>query len=206
MPADPEAAAAEFWRYWRDVLPDVSAALGNGSTSQAETLLAGAVAAVHPDLQFSLDRGRRAVYALVVSGQEDPALRPYTDAWKAAAPPDDALWEYHDSVPGVPDPAGVTVNLGAHRLDLAEVRVVVQVDETEGVADVAVYHPVLAELEPGARTAMTFLPLDATLGERLAAERLRRVETALAEPAGTVDLTRLRELVSALGGAVGGAD
>lgn len=206
VPADPEAAAAGFWRHWQDVLPDLSAALGEGNPQAAETLLCEAVARVHPELQFSLERGQRAVYALVVSGREDPALRPYTDAWKAAAPPDDAIWEYHDSVPPVPDPAGVTVNLGAHRIALADVRVVAQVDEAEGVVDVAVHHPVFADLGESERTAMTFLPLEATLGERMAGERLRRVETAVAPPQSTISLGELRDLLLGLTGSVGEPD
>jgi hypothetical protein len=133
-----------------------------------------------------------------VTGQEDPALRPYTDAWRAAAPPEDAIWEYHDSVPPVPDPAEVTVNLGAHRISLAEVRVAAQIDEAASMVDVAVHHPKFAELDAAARTTLTFLPLDATLGERLAAERLRRVETADAEPAGSISLLELRDLVRGL--------
>ncbi len=206
VPTDPEAAAVEFWRYWQDVLPDLSAALGEGNLRAAESLLCDAVARVHPELEFSIDRGRRAIYALVVSGREDPKLRPYTDAWKAAAPPDDAIWEYHDSVPPVPDPAGVAVNLGGHRLELADVRVVAQVDEAEGVVDVAVHHPAFAELEESERTAMTFLPLEATLGERMAGERLRRVETAVAPPQSTISLGELRDLVLGLTGSVGEPD
>jgi hypothetical protein len=154
---------------------------------------------MHPDLHFSVERGQRSIYALVVTGQEDPRLRPYTDAWRAAAPADDAIWEYHDSVPPVPDPAEVTVNLGAHRIALADVRVAAQVDEAEAVVDVAVHHPAFPELDEQARTTLTFLPLDATLGERLAGERLRRVETAGAEPANSITLLELRELVRGLG-------
>jgi hypothetical protein len=197
-PVDPRTAAARFWAAWHELLPQVSAALGDREPNRVEHDLCELVAAVHPDLHFSLERGQQAVYALVISGQEDMMLRPYTDAWKQAAPPDDVLWEYHDSVPAVPDPAEVTVNLGTHRISLADVRVVAQVDQAEGVVDVAVYHPELAELDEAARDAMTFLPLDATLGERLAGERLRRVETALAEPAGAITLLELRGLVQSI--------
>lgn len=126
-PGDPEAAAQEFWRRWQELLPDISASLGDREPQRFEHDLTEAVAALHPGLQFSVDRGERAIYALVVSGQEDPALRPYTDAWIAAAPAEDAIWEYHDSVPPVPDPNGVTVNLGAHRIALEDVRVVVKI-------------------------------------------------------------------------------
>lgn len=203
---DPATLAERFWRGWQEVLPEVAAALGDREPQRVETLLCDLVAELHPELHFSLERGHRAVYALVVSGQEDPKLRPYTDAWRAAAPPEDAIWEYHDSVPPVPDPTLVTVNLGAHRVPLADVRVVAQVDGD--VVDVAVYHPKMAELDPAARDAMTYLPLDATLGERVAAQRLRRVETADREPSDTIGLLELRTLVEGLGGPeiVGGTD
>lgn len=198
VPADAEAAAATFWNRWYEALPEINGALGDREPGRVEELIGEMVAEVHPDLQFSIEGGQVAIYALVVSGQEDPALRPYTDAWKAAAPPDDAIWEYHDSIPAVPNPEDVTINLGAHRIELSDVRVVAQVDEHEAVVDVAVHHPVFAELEAAAAQALTFLPLDATLGERLAATRLRRVETAELEPANAITLVELRELVTGL--------
>jgi len=206
VPDDPAAAARRFWERWFELLPETNAALGDLEPQRVENQLAAAVAAMHPDLHFSLERGQKAIYALVVTGQEDPALRPVTDAWKAAAPEDDAIWEYHDSVPPVPDPSEVTVNLGEHRVALAEVRVAAQVDEADGVVDVAVHHPKFGELDEQSRAAMTFLPLDAALGERLAGERLRRVETAETEPADSISLVELRDLVRGLDRNVGGAD
>jgi len=197
VPEDPAVAAETFWQGWYDLLPMVSAALGEGEPHRVEHELCQLVEALHPRLHFSLERGRRSIYALVVTGQEDPELRPFTDEWRAAAPPDDAIWEYHDSVPPVPDQTLVTVNLGPHRIPLADVRVVAQVDED--VVDVAVFHPGFRDLDEAARQTMTFLPLDATLGERVAAERLRRVETAEAEPAGAITLLEFRELVRGLG-------
>lgn len=193
---NPEEAARLFWERWFELLPTVSAALGDREPHRVENQLCELVAGIHPDLHFTVDRGHRAIYALVVSGQEDPRLRPYTDAWKAAAPQEDMIWEYHDSVPPVPDPTEVTVNLGARRVRLADVRVVAQV--SDGLVDVAVYHPEFAGLDEAQRRTMTFLPLDATLGERLAGERLGRVETATTEPVGTIGLLEFRELVRGL--------
>lgn len=193
---DPESLAVAFWQEWVDLLPTVSAALGDGELHRVENDLCELVARLHPDLHFAVERGQRAIYALVISGQEDPRLRPFTDAWKAAAPPENAIWEYHDSVPPVPDPTLVTVNIGGQQIPLADVRVAVQVDND--VVDVAVYHPKLAELEPAAKQALTYLPLDVTLGERVAGERLRRVETAEVEPQGAVGLLELREIVGGL--------
>ncbi|GAA4860935.1 hypothetical protein [Saccharopolyspora rosea] len=199
---DPAVDAAEraavFWRRWRELLPEISSALGDGEPHRVENLVADAVAAVNPGLTFAIERGERAVYALVISAQADPDLRIYTDAWMAAAPAADGVWEYHDAVPPVPDPTEVTVNLRGRQYPMAEVRVAAQVDEAEGLVDVAVYHPGFGDLDEQARRAMTFLPLDATLGERLAAERLGRVETAEQEPQGAIGLLELRDLVREL--------
>jgi len=195
---DSRVLAERFWCGWQEMLPELAAALGDREPARVENQLCELVAGLHPELHFSLERGQRAIYAFVVTGQEDPRLRPYTDAWREAAPPEDAIWEYHDSVPPVPDPTQVTVNLGPHRIPLADVRVVAQVDEAAGVVDVAVHHPVMADLDEAARAAMTYLPLDAALGERLAAERLRRVETAEVEPADTIGLLEFRTLVREL--------
>ncbi|WP_033437540.1 hypothetical protein [Saccharothrix sp. NRRL B-16314] len=195
---NPDEAAVAFWQEWFELLPIVSAALGDGEPHRVEGELGALVAAVHPDLEFSLERGHRAIYALVITGQEDPKLRPYTDAWINAAPPEDMIWEYHDSVPPVPDPTQVTINLGARRIRLADVRVVAQV--SDGLVDVAVHHPEFANLDDAARRTMTFLPLDVTLGERLAGERLGRVETASTEPEGAIGLLEFRDLVRAIDG------
>lgn len=192
------ARAQRFWTRWTEQLPSISAALGDREPGRVENELCELVAELHPDLHFALDRGQRAVYALVLSGQEDPNLRPYTDAWKAAAPRDDLIWEYHDSVPPVPDPREVTVNLSGHAIRLADVLVVAQVDEAEHVVDVAVYHPELGELDQPSQQALTFLPLDATLGERVAGQRLRRVETALEKPENAITLIDFRDLVGRL--------
>ncbi|MEC3973813.1 hypothetical protein [Amycolatopsis sp. H20-H5] len=198
VPVDVQAAAVGFWQQWFELLPQVSAALGDREPQRVEHDLCQVVALLHPRLHFALERGHRAIYALVLTGQEDPELRPFTDAWMAAAPPEDAIWEYHDSVPPVPDPGGVTVNLGAHQIALADFRVAAAVDENTSLVDVTVHHPELADLPDESRQAMTFLPLDATLGERMAAERLRRVEASDVEPVGAMSLLELRELVRGL--------
>ncbi|WP_112261992.1 hypothetical protein [Lentzea terrae] len=191
-----EEAATRFWERWFELVPVVSAALGDGEPQRVEDELKELVSGLHPDLVFSLEQGHLAMYALVITGQEDPRLRPYTDAWIKAAPPTDMVWEFHDSVPPVPDPTEVVVNLGEVKMRLGDYRIVAQVDGE--VVDVAVYHPALAELTEQQRQTMTFLPLDVTLGERLAGERLRRVETAQLEPEGTISLLELRSLVRTL--------
>lgn len=211
--ADARARAEAFWRRWEELLPQISAALGDGVPNRVDHQIAEAVALVHPDLTFSIERGQQGIYALVVTARADPALRVYTDAWMAAAPEADSLWEYHDAVPPVPDPTQVTVNLHGQQYPLEQVRLAARVDEDEGLVDVAVHHPGFAGLEEAERRALTFLPLDAALGERLAADRVGRVEIAEHEPAAAVGLLEFRDMVRrfdagelASGGGSGGGD
>ncbi|SFE50172.1 hypothetical protein SAMN04487819_11529 [Actinopolyspora alba] len=195
--AEAARRAELFWRRWEELLPRVGSALGDGVPQRVDHQLAEAVGLLHPRLNFSIERGREAIYALVITGQADPELRVYTDAWKAAAPAADSLWEYHDAVPPVPDPREVTVNLRGKRYQLDEVRVAAQFDNTRNLIDVAVYHPDFSELADEEREALTFLPLHAALGEKLAADRIGRVETADLLPANAVDLVAFRERVRA---------
>lgn len=197
-PVDHASRAEAFWRRWHELLPEVSAALGEGQPHRVEPLLADALAQLHPDLAFSLERGTEAVYALVVSARADPQLRPCTDAWMAAAPAPDATWEYHDAVPPVPDPTQVTLNLRERAYPLSEMRVAPTVDRGRGLVDVAIFHPGFGDLDEAAKAALTFMPLDAALGERLAADRIGRVDTVAEVPEAAVGLVEFRDLVREL--------
>src|SRR2546421_9328823 len=86
---EPRVLAERFWCAWFEHLPEISAALGDREPNRVENLLCDLVAGLHPRLHFALERGQRAIYAFVITGQEDPELRPYTDAWKEAAPQED---------------------------------------------------------------------------------------------------------------------
>ncbi len=196
--ADAHARAEAFWKRWYELAPEVNAALGDGVPQRVHHQIAEAVRKLHPELTFDIEHGEQAVYALVVSSRENPELRPYTDAWMAGAPRGDTIWEFHDSIPPVPDPTQVTVNLRGGTYPLDQMRIAAQVDAAGGLVDVAVYHPGFADLDSEDRTALTFLPLGATLGERLAADRIGRVETAEREPQGAIGLLEFRELVREL--------
>lgn len=199
-PVDHAARAEAFWRRWRELLPELSSALGEGQPYRVEPLIAEALAEVHPDLEFSLERGNEAVYALVVSARADPRLRPHTDAWRAAAPESGAMWEYHDAVPPVPDPTQVTLNLRGQSYALSEMSVAPRLDEGRGLVDVEIFHPGFGGLDESAKAALTFMPLDAALGERLAADRIGRVDAVADPPAGAVGLLEFRDRVRDLDG------
>lgn len=188
-------AVAEFWLRWERLRPRVEHALDTGELHTVETQVADAVAILDRRLGWSLTGGEEQRYALVVTGEGDDVLRSLTDSWYAAAPQDRA-WDYHDAAQPVDDPADVTLSIGAVQIPLSEVLVRALPDGE--VLHIAVYHPLLAQLEGEDRDALSFVSLDTTLGERLVERRIGCVEPVDAEPADAMDLVQLRELVRAL--------
>ncbi|HEY0637932.1 MAG TPA: hypothetical protein VGD67_09815 [Pseudonocardiaceae bacterium] len=193
-PGDPAAeAVATFWRRWERLRPAVTDALEDGEVHLVEARLAAAVARMHPRLGWSLSGGRGEPCALVITGEGDVALREITDAWLAAAPTGDG-WTYHDAAQAMENPADFTLDVGEHRVALADVRIGALVDGE--IVHVAVHHPVMPWLSAGDRDALSFVALDTALGERVVEERIGYVEPVDTEPPGAVDLLGLRAIVT----------
>lgn len=190
------AAVADFWQRWAVLRSDVAAALDADDTALVEPRVAAAVSALDPRLGWSVGTGERATYALMITGEGDQRLRALTDAWLAAAPPSDGEWEYHDAAPAHDDPSEVTLAIADHYVPLSEIRVAVHL--VGELIHVAVFHPLMAQLTGADRDALSFVPLDVTLGERLVERRIGRVEPVDAEPANALDLLGLRALVTSL--------
>lgn len=191
--ASVEDAVGQFWRRWAELRTEVASALDSDETAGVEARVAAAVSTMDRRLGWSMGSGDRSPYALMVTGEGDRRLRTLTDAWLAAAPADDG-WEYHDAAPAHDDPSEVTLAIGEHNLALAEVRVTAQL--SGDLVHVAVFHPAMAQLSGAQRDALSFVPLDVALGERLVEQRIGRVEPVDTEPPGATDLVGLRALVT----------
>jgi hypothetical protein len=191
-----QAAAAAFWRRWARLRGEVAAALSSGELHRVEPRVADAVAGLSRRLGWSLSGGEPDERCtLVITGEGDRELRELTDAWLAAAPTDDG-WDYHDAAPAMDDPRDLTLGIGDVQLALADVRVRALPDGE--VLHVALYHPAMAQFAGEDRDALSFVSLDAALGERLVERRIGCVEPVEAEPVDAIDLVGLRELARAL--------
>jgi hypothetical protein len=196
--ASPElyAAVDAFWRRWMLLRPQVESALESGDTDSIEPIVAATVSALDRRLGWSVGTGERARHALMITGEGDVRLRAITDAWLAMAPPAGPDWEYQDAAPAHDDPSEVTLALGDLHVPLSEIRVAAH--PAGGVVNVEVFHPAMAGLDAADREALSFVPLDVALGERLVEQRIGRVEPADAEPVNALDLLGLRDLVTSL--------
>ncbi len=156
---------AAFWDWW----------ISQGRTL-AEQSISGAVdpeefartmtERVHSvgELAWELKPGDVSEHLLVISSGGDPTLRALARRVVLAAPEADESWSYVDSRPPSPEPESIVLGgSGAPDIDLARISVTARMND--GRFDVQVHHPAYADLPAQARTEITFLALDATLGE-----------------------------------------
>ena len=196
-----DAAIADFWSWWSaegharaTVMFDDGGASGD-LTGLAEEI--GDRVQRIADLAFETGAGRGARHDLVVSAGGDPDLRDVADRWLAAAPAADDAFEYASWRQPSVDAAGLRIQYGPHDVALADATVAHLAEGT--TLHVRVSHPRFASMPDEVQAQVTFLFLDAVLGERLVEERIGEISCTAEAVADGVPLTELTELVARLG-------
>lgn len=198
-PAAPDPAAAtraieEFWDWWhRAGAAQCAAAIAEPEPERLVGDLSGRVSAVHPGLAWELAAGGTARHRLVVTAEGDPTLRAVARRWLRAAPPADATWEYADLRQPVASLGDVTVSVGGDSMTFSDV--VVAARRTGHAFDVTVHHPLFAGLPEQDRRHLTFLALDAALGEAAVETWVREIAPAAQAPLDAFALEHLPGLV-----------
>jgi hypothetical protein len=193
----------DFWEWWAGARAGVQDAIEAGSTDAGVLReLLDRVSAL--DLACELSAGRTARHALCVSANGDPAKRKLAYRWWQAAPPADAVFEYHPA--RIAGDAGAVLELGGQAFAFADLRFAVAADEPRHQLDLEVQHPGFPGLDEKARAQVAFLALDNVLGE----EEVERWVGALAfsadAPTATLTATDLRAAVAALREATPGGE
>ncbi len=155
---------AAFWAWWPTVGAGIAGSIGDGSLQRWVEPISRAVKDLDPRLGWELSAGAQARHALIVTPEGDPAVRPVALAWREAAPPADATWEYHAA--RQPGPAG-TLQLGGMDVDLADFRAIASWDSARERVDVNLWHPTVAAAPGDAGLRAAFLFLDNLLGEEV---------------------------------------
>lgn len=201
--AQQDEAIAAFWLWWAaEGRAEATRAFDEGHdgghdlTALAERI--GARVQAIADLAFETGAGRTARHVLVVTPAGDPDLRDVARRWLAAAPAADDAFEYADARQPVRDPGGLAIGLpDGTKVDLASATVVAEVEDT--TVHVRVSHPAYAGLPDQAQAQITFLLLDALLGEGVVEQRIGGVEWAGTAGDGAMPLLDLPAIVDAAG-------
>ncbi len=204
-PPDPQAAIADFWAWWgREGAAAVDAAIEARDPVRESDRISRAVAAVHPGLDWELGPGTLSRHQMVVSAGGDHELRAVARQWLRAAPAPDEVWEYADLRQPAADLAGHVVSVGGRDLPFSEV--VVTARRRGPRFDVTVFHPLFADVDDHARLQLTFLALDAALGEADVETWVGEILPAAHPPMDAFPLEHLRGLVVDLAAELSGDD
>ena len=196
-----DRAIADFWAWWVGEGRARAAAVFDGEDDGGRRALgaelADRVGAIGP-VDFETGAGRSARHLLVVSAGGNPDLRPLVARWLAAAPPADDAFEYADTRQPVHDPSDLAIDLGDGR-DVDVASAVVATTVSGATVHVAVWHPAFGDLPDRARAQITFLFLDALLGEDVVERHVGEVTVGV-DGRPTVPLLDLPAVVAAARG------
>jgi hypothetical protein len=190
-----EDAITPFWEWWTNegrFLAERSIDGGIDPDAFARTM----ADKVHTlgELAWELSAGEVSQHVLVITPEGDAAARPLARRVVLAAPEADETWSYVDTRPPVPDPEAVVLQTN-ETLDIVLSQVSVTARLNDGRFDVQVHHPVFPDLPAEARGQITFLALDATLGEVDTELWLGEVVPVEFEPLDGFGLNALRSVV-----------
>ncbi|MHC6221740.1 DUF695 domain-containing protein [Arthrobacter sp. MMS24-S77] len=123
------------------------------------------LAAIHPSLAWDTGPGRTARSLLAVSSEGDASLRRIAEQWLRAAPPADKSWEFAAARQPVSGVVDNELEIDGYRLHLGDVHFRIAEDSERERLDIAVHHPLFAEMPDKSPLRVSFLLLDWVLGE-----------------------------------------
>ncbi|GGS58321.1 hypothetical protein GCM10010156_16220 [Planobispora rosea] len=196
--SEPSDGIEEFWSWWPEARPELDAMVAAGEADRLAEWLGPAVQVVHPSLVWEIAPGRTADQALVVTAAGDPELRAVAHRWAAAAPPADALWEFHPSRQANPDAVGLTLDVGGYGFALDKLVLGLRAPHGNPRVDVVAHHPIFGALDEETRTEATLLALDWLLGEDDVARWLGEISAVEFPPIDAVPAVHLPSVVADL--------
>jgi hypothetical protein len=156
------------------------------------------VEAMHPDLAWELAPGGHAEHLLIVTAAGIPEPRRIAERWYQQSPVVDGVWEYHPARQASPSSLMAVLEFGGHKLNLAELRFDLHVDNDRDVIDTVVFHPSFTRMPSQARGHVGFLALDWALGEDGVTRWIGVFQTSDTRPAAGVPADGLIAAVEAL--------
>ncbi len=186
----------DFWAWWSKAADQIDEAISNGTVEGWSEKLTERVHAIDDALVWELAPGLEARHQLVVTAEGNPEKRAIARRWLRGAPPASKTWEYADARQRVASLDDLALTMDGQELSLSDV--VVAATREGNHYNVEVYHPLFSDPPAESDKSVTFIALDAALGELEIETWLWRVDVAADRPKGAVPLNELRRLVDDL--------
>lgn len=198
----PGACIGDFWEWWAEHgRSSATRALASGDWAKIQSRLQERVAAVSPDLAWQIGPGDVSQNCLVISGGGVAEFRRLAQLCVDAAPPPDPAWEYAASRAATPGWEEAQLQLpDGDIVDISATMTYYEVDlEDWQRVHVRLWNPAIAAMAAGEeRAAVSFMVLDAVLGEDRVARWLGGLDVALEQPEHAVSLAPLVQLIQKL--------
>lgn len=188
--------AMDFWTWWESAAGRIDDAIGSGTVDGWSDRLTEQVHAIDEGLAWELAPGLGARHQLVVTAEGDPDMRATARRWLRGAPAADETWEYADARQRVDSLDDLALTMNGQEVSLSDV--VVAATREGNHYDVVVHHRLFSEPAADSDKSVTFIALDAALGEFEVETWLGGVEVSATRPQGAVTLEDLRRLVDDL--------
>ncbi|WP_157068944.1 DUF695 domain-containing protein [Sandaracinus amylolyticus] len=133
-----------------------------------------------------------------MSAKGDPVLRVIAERWKSAAPPVDAVFEYHAARPGGGAHGAMLLDFGPVSFAVQDFRFVIEVDDARRRVHVDAWHPSFATAPQKLRMTATFIALDSVLGEDDVERWIGSVDVLPRAPDGGIDFFALLQVTDRL--------
>lgn len=156
-----------FWQWWgAEGRAMTDRALESGDVQSLVEPVSSRVHAISPELAWEFGNGATlgSQHQLTVTAEGNAEVRALARRWLRAAPAADATWAFADLKQRAPDIAALALGLG-EETTLAFDEIVIGAQVVGNSVNVTVHHPAFEQLDEAARQQITFLALDAAVGE-----------------------------------------
>lgn len=204
--ADPRPAIANFWSWWAEHRADVVKALEEDRTDDVLGMLDPAVAAIDERLSCEVVPTENKRFGLVISSAGEPRLRATAERWRIAAP-DDPDVDFFSTRRRTPAAFQSTMlKIDGYDFAMSELMAGVRVDSSSGKVDVVVHHPLFTLVDHDHRLRVTFLGLDAAIGEDSVQRWVGAIDVSVDAPIDAIPLSSLENVVEQLRSPGGGGE
>lgn len=152
----------DFWAWWLGHKDRLDEAIWAGTFDEQIDEITTALGKVDERLGWELAPGEESRNQLIITAGGDPEVRPLARRLLAAAPDADEAWSYSDMRPPRSLDSGLLI--GESELVYGDATFIFK-PNTHSM-DITIHHPLLASLPASDQVQISFMILDAAIGER----------------------------------------
>ena len=183
----------QFWHWFEDNQQQIrKALLANKPTSVSEDTLKN-IDKIMPGLSWCYGPGQEEdSFTFTLSPEANRSFQFLTAFWYDSAPAIPG-WTFYAARQPARDPSKFTISIGEKSYSIAEIWLVLVINEEDQKIDISAWHPHFSELDDNTRYQVLFLWLDEVLGENGTEQWIGQVDFSTEKFAEAIPLLEMKE-------------